>query len=73
MHFWSIRSVVLLAKDNKIRKAGEELVGRPWLTGPQISFHAGQYCDHCSRSHEPGSDRGGPGHMLDRCLHRGSG
>ena len=56
MHFWSIRSVVLLAKDNKIRKAGEELVGRPWLTGPQISFHAGQYCDHRSIPHEPGSD-----------------
>ena len=73
MHFWSIRSVVLSAKDNKIRKAGEELVGRPWLTGPQISFHAGQYCDHCSRSHEPGSDRGGIRHMLDRCPHRGSG
>jgi len=33
MLFWSIRSVVLSAKDNKIRKAGEELVGRPWLTG----------------------------------------
>ncbi|NLW77781.1 MAG: hypothetical protein GXY18_15375 [Methanomicrobiales archaeon] len=41
--FWSIRSVVPSAKDNKIRKADEELVGRPWRTGPRISFHAGQY------------------------------
>ncbi len=56
MHFWSIRSVVLSAKDNKIRKAGEELVGRPWRAGPRISFHVGQYCDHRSIPHEPGSD-----------------
>ena len=71
MHFFSILSVVLSVKDSKIRKAGEELVGRPWRTGPRISFHAGQYCDHRRGSHEPGSDRGGPGHMLDWGVQRG--
>ncbi len=71
--FWSIRSAVLSAKDNKIRKAGKELVGRPWRTGPQISFHRASTVTICSRSHKPGSDRGGIGHMLDRCPHRGSG
>jgi len=73
MLFWSIRSVVLSAKDNKIRKAGEELIGRLWQTGRRISFHRASTVTICSRSHKPGSDRGGPGHMLDRCPHRGSG